>query len=140
MLAFAAMLIGTAALAQNIHTAAVHDGSQEYADNSGNTYRPLTSNEDGSFTGTLTKYYEEDAVSEQGQFVKGKKEGVWFEYNKKGNKISQAQFKNGLKHGEWFVWNDKGQVLYHMFYKEGQRIGTWKIWNNDGELIDERKY
>lgn len=51
----------------------------------------------------------------QGKIVKGKKEGIWIEYDENGKLISKDNYKNGKKESSWIrfwsgIFNDEKRV------------------------------
>ena len=47
------------------------------------------------------KYYlysDDGVILLEGNFVAGKKDGIWVEYNEKGEKIREHQFENGVEY------------------------------------------
>jgi len=93
----------------------------------------------------------------EGQFMEGKKEGLWITKSKNGKiirklnysngQLDQAielfyssgkvklkgNFKNGKKDSSWQYFNKKGKVLKEGSFKEGTPTGVWKVFDKKGK-------
>jgi hypothetical protein len=95
-------------------------------------------------------------LNENGEFVDGKKSGVWIGYSTGGQKIRKvnyeagvlngqmelfylsgrtklrADFADGSKTGDWNFYNKKGRVIMNGYYEEDQPIEAWTIYDKEG--------
>lgn len=95
---------------------------------------------DGLLHGQIKYFNAKGYVEEVGQYVDGKKEGVWIQYAAGGQKLGEAYYKDGLKDGIWTVWDEQGVKRYHMVYSMGKKVDTWKMWDSNAVLVSERIY
>lgn len=111
---------------------------------------------DGSYQRICNK-----KLIEQGEFIQGKKDGVWKTWSKKGNlarefnysngvlngdvklyypatgkKKLEGAFFNGKKTGTWNYYSDKNAIIKTGRYENGVPVGIWKVydWNGKNEL------
>ncbi len=70
-------------------------------------------------------------VLEEGAYNKGKKDGVWKEYNSTGAFKSISTYKNGLLDGPSIAINNKGFVTSETNYKEGKKDGALRKFTYD---------
>jgi hypothetical protein len=110
--------------------------------------------ESGAYTMTC------DGVEvEFGNYIDGKKDGLWTTTSNKGVKLSAinyadgklhgnyllfstkgyarliASFQNGLKDGDWQFFSDKGKVIKQGKYALGKPVGEWKIYDKKGKAL-----
>ncbi|MHA7058117.1 toxin-antitoxin system YwqK family antitoxin [Aquimarina sp. M1] len=72
-------------------------------------------------------YYNSDngfTFTEEGNYEKGKKEGVW--NVSKGGSTEKIQYKNGKKHGDYWRQDASG-VIVKGTYKKGEKLDNWTI-------------
>ena len=43
----------------------------------------------------------------EGEYLNGKKNGNWKEYNRKGSLMFEGEYLNGKKNGNWKEYNEK---------------------------------
>jgi antitoxin component YwqK of YwqJK toxin-antitoxin module len=57
---------------------------------------------DGAYVnhGSYTVTYPNGKLALSGKFEQGKKEGVWSEYNEKGEKIAERYFEGGVERAQ----------------------------------------
>jgi antitoxin component YwqK of YwqJK toxin-antitoxin module len=83
----------------------------------------------------------------EGSYKDGKKDGLWTDYYKNGQKSSEITYKNGREYiirtykdgereGLWTWWYGNGQKFYEDIYKDGELIES-KKWDRDGNLIED---
>lgn len=95
---------------------------------------------EGYLHGQIKYFHATGYLEEVGQYISGKKDGVWIQYSANGQKLGEAYYKNGLKDGIWTVWDEKGVMRYHMVYSMGKKVDTWKMWDENAVLVSERLY
>lgn len=66
-----------------------------------------------------------------GQFVDGKKEGVW-EVWRGGQILERKQYKNDCLGGESFLWEEDGTLSSLTTYKKGKKHGKYTSWHRNG--------
>ena len=83
--------------------------------------------------------YPDNKIQQIGYFNnQNKKDSCWTSYFEDGSVSSKAYYFNGIKNGIWFVYNKKGNKLFELHYFDGTLI-LGKNWNENGDLIEERR-
>ena len=83
--------------------------------------------------------YPDNKIQQIGYFNnQNKKDSCWTSYFEDGSVSSKAYYFNGIKNGIWFVYNKKGNKLFELHYFNGSLI-LGKNWNENGDLIEERR-
>ena len=83
--------------------------------------------------------YPDNKIQQIGYFNnQNKKDSCWTSYFEDGSVSSKAYYFNGIKNGIWFVYNKKGNKLFELHYFDGSLI-LGKNWNENGDLIEERR-
>ncbi len=83
---------------------------------------------------------------ELGNFLNGRRTGLWTEYTNKGNKFSEETFLAGKKSGPATKqWHDSEKGTVGGKAEEGQYLndrqtGTWYRWNQDGSAAPSITY
>jgi antitoxin component YwqK of YwqJK toxin-antitoxin module len=102
----------------------------------------LTANYDdkGNFDGEYAEIFNNGNVKIKGQYVKGKKEGVWETGRKDGQKTATEEYKDGDKVKETAYYTDNTvQVVREM--KNGKKNGWERKYKyGDGSLTSELFY
>lgn len=62
------------------------------------------------------------------------------ENNKKGQIEDKGNYINGKKEGLWEEYYDNGQLKAKGVYKEGKEDGTWEVFNEQGKLKAKINY
>ncbi|AOW22077.1 hypothetical protein LPB138_10125 [Urechidicola croceus] len=76
---------------------------------------------------SVTTYYEDGSVKEQGFYKDKKLHGEWSKFNRNGDKIILASYDNGRKVGTWMYVNNG--VLTQVDYQENKIASVYE-WNN----------
>jgi phosphoribosylformylglycinamidine (FGAM) synthase-like amidotransferase family enzyme len=79
------------------------------------------------------------AASQQGNYLNGKREGVWSEFNPNGSLKSVTSYINGVKEGLYIELNPSGQLIKQFFNHNGIRHGEYKEFNYSS-VKEERTY
>ena len=64
-------------------------------------------------------------LSEQGEFVDGKKVGRWIQFYPDGKIFSITNYLAGFKHGEFKAYSRKGKLISGGYFKLGLKDGLW---------------
>lgn len=102
---------------------------------------------DGLLNGSVTTYHKitkEDSLPDMntpvkemvGQYINGKKNGLWTYWAKNGQKIAELTFKDDEFDGKWTSWYINGQKKKEGFYQDGKQIGLWNFWKQDGTQLE----
>jgi antitoxin component YwqK of YwqJK toxin-antitoxin module len=83
---------------------------------------------DGKKDGLWISYYANGNKMSEGRYALGKKEGVWIQYWQNGNKKSEGTFKNGVFTGLYTSYYENGKRRYQGYYNEYQGVSAdgWK--------------
>jgi antitoxin component YwqK of YwqJK toxin-antitoxin module len=76
----------------------------------------------GVMHGEYVKYFESGALMEKGNYVGGKKEGVWEHYYPGGTKESIERYKNGIRHGWTISFDNLGKEYSKTYYFNGHKL------------------
>ena len=98
------------------------------------------------------EYYSDGKIKREASFRDGKKEGVWREFDEKGNVVSSQTYQKGVLTGQGIVDTDgKRRGYFKEFYPdnslraegifvEGQRSGEWKFYYQNGKVQEVGNY
>ncbi len=87
------------------------------------------------------RYYAEDGtLKDEGEFVDGKKNGVWKNYYTSGKMASKGSYLNDEPTGQWEYFFEDGTLNASGAFLEGKRNGYWKTLSADGKLKSEITY
>lgn len=75
-----------------------------------------------------TYYHDNGTVSQEGNYLNGKLQGVWTSFKEDGSKLVVGEYKNGEKVGKWFFWSD--ETLSEVDYTKNNIIDVIK-WSKD---------
>lgn len=84
-------------------------------------------------------YHENGQVKEVGCFLKGRRDGVWKQYNDTGVLVARAGFRNGERQGVWEFRNADDRPVGRLTYVGG-RLDQGDAFSGDGELTAHRVY
>jgi len=59
-------------------------------------------------------------MTTQGYFVKGLEQGIWKEFNERGEVVQSGSYIDGYKEGVWKEYDGKGNVIKQVSYKNGE--------------------
>ena len=59
----------------------------------------------------ITVYTPKGIIVSQGQMFKGKKDGLWREYNDVGTMMRSEEYKDGKKNGASITYSGNGMVM-----------------------------
>ena len=104
----------------------------------------------GVKNGDYIKYNEDYIKIEDGAFLNGKQEGMWYYYFQEGNLASKGKYiqgdgtnlgntgipKNG-RNGLWLSYHKNGNLAQEAIYKNGLIEGSFKSYYENGKLQEE---
>ena len=94
-------------------------------------------NAEGSREGQWKYYNEKKELTQEGQYINGKEEGLWKKYSK-GNLIREENYKNGKLEGIAKDYSLKTHQVYkEMEYKNGVREGFFRDYWDNGNIKEE---
>ena len=87
------------------------------------------------------RYFGEDGtLKDEGEFVDGKKNGLWTNYYPSGKVATRGTYINDEPTGNWEYFFEDGTVSSSGAFKDGKREGLWKTLNANGTLKSEITY
>lgn len=91
--------------------------------------------------GLEEKWYDNGFKESIGNYVKGKKEGLWryYPYND-SNIISEGNYKNNKKNGIWKEYFHKGRISSSKNYVNGIKDGDFTMYDSLGHFINQGIY
>jgi len=84
--------------------------------------------------------YYSGRLSSEGNYVDGKKHGLYRTWHSNGNLAYECFYKDNELHGEAKTWYEKGNLESICNYKENKLFGTHKQWYENGHLESEGNY
>jgi antitoxin component YwqK of YwqJK toxin-antitoxin module len=102
-----------------------------------NVPRYLGECKDGVLHGRWIQYacaYSTKGFVVEGQFIEGKKSGIWKHYVQRGCVIDYnpeiiEHWSNGERHGSYTQYDETGSVIEQGTYSHGKKIGVWTTWS-----------
>jgi len=70
----------------------------------------------------LTYYFKNGALKAHGEYVKNKRQGIWYFYRKNGDLWKVGHYKDGVKHGKWERSSPEGKIEADHVFDGGQLI------------------
>jgi antitoxin component YwqK of YwqJK toxin-antitoxin module len=87
------------------------------------------------------RYYDENGVLfSEGDFIEGRKSGVWTEYYKSGKVASLGNYENDAQTGEWKYFYEDGTISNIGQFTQGLKNGYWSANYPTGKLKSEATY
>ena len=90
------------------------------------------------FTGVNKCYWGDGKKKTLGRYQGGARDGVWQEWDKKGNRKIAMTYNNGMQGGETLIWRDKELVVRESWF-QGMRNGASDYYD-DGKIISSDNY
>ncbi len=91
--------------------------------------------------GPAKEWWDNGALSFEGQYENNLPTGIWKEYQIRDSKsYSIGEYKKGLPEGVWKVLLGSGMVVEEKSFLNGKRHGYYKIFSEDGRLLEKGIY
>lgn len=81
----------------------------------------------------MTRFHENGAVAEQGQYRNGKPDGRWQTWEVDGAKTSEINYQNGVRDGEFRVYDRANGTVTEIVYAAGKPTSANK-WMKDSNF------
>lgn len=94
----------------------------------------------GFLEGPSLVFWENGLLKEECKYSKGKKNGIFRQYDSKGRLLLEGELKNGSKEGVWTTWYDDTQKEEERSYINDVLHGKYTYWYIDGALKKEEFY
>jgi antitoxin component YwqK of YwqJK toxin-antitoxin module len=88
-----------------------------------------------TFHGENTTWWENGKMNSQGNYIKGKADGLHQEWNEAGSLINQINYTNGIKNGSYIEWHPNGIMKIKSTYTNGLKENIYTEWGQNGEII-----
>ncbi len=75
--------------------------------------------------GKYSSFYKNNQLEEQGNYIRGLKDGTWTHWNEDGRIVAICKFKKGRKTGQESIYDDEGTLLLTRTYR-GNTVRTEK--------------
>lgn len=75
----------------------------------------------------------------EGNFVNGKRDGVWVWYYEAGTKKRETNYRNGKPNGESNIWYKNGQKRSQIIYDNGTNIKQYR-WDEEGNFLPPAQF
>ena len=99
------------------------------------------SNEETPFTGKVEEFHEDGKKKAVGNFVDGRREGLWNEFWQNGHKRIETNYKGGVLDGIGTSWFSDGQLEEQGVLNEfGEWNGPYTAWWANGHKAQEGDY
>ena len=90
----------------------------------------------GKKDGVWNYHHGNGKLSKVGRFKNGVKDSIWTSYAFDGEIIGRVGFVNGKENGKWdFLYSDTKNQRSIGRYENGEKIGVWEYFNKHGVLI-----
>lgn len=88
----------------------------------------------GMLSGVCKKWYPNNRLKEEREYIDGKKNGRQVAYWENGRKRFEFTAKNDAYEGEFKEWGEDGHLFHLANYVNGQEEGAQKMWYNNGKI------
>lgn len=93
-------------------------------------------------TGAMAKdkAYAADAIVEEGNFSRSRKEGLWKKYHTNGQLKSEIEYSNGRATGSFTTYFDNGQVEEKGTWQSGKYNGDYEMYYPNGQIRQKKTF
>jgi hypothetical protein len=104
---------------------------------SNETRRPMIPNKKQPFLkdGRWLEFNKHAVLIAEGNYISGKKEGVWREYYDSGELMIEEHYCKGVMHGRFCSFHKNGKVLSEGMFVHGSREGVFRVYDETGKHI-----
>lgn len=89
----------------------------------------------GQLNGAIKIFYQNGKIKKTGNFINGKENGLFKEYNENGIISYEYIMKNGERNGLFKTYHDNGQLEMIGIYVNGEANGNFKKYSENGDLF-----
>ncbi len=95
----------------------------------------------GKRDGEYRRYNLKNIIISEGQYDNNRKSGKWVTYYPvNGEKKSEGEYVSGKREGLWVYYSSKGKLSAQGQYKYGLREGEWTYYTPDGSVAETKKF
>ncbi len=120
------------------------NGNRRMDDSSGvepGNKKALTNHKMGVEHGEWKFWYEDGSLAWKGEYLEGKKTGLWEYYSPDGKtKKKEENWKEGKKDGVYKEWYPNGNLKLEINYKADYLDGSYKSYFDNGSVFIETNY
>ncbi len=84
------------------------------------------------FDGENIEWHENGQLKERGNYIDGKKDGLWMAYYKNGQLAAKGNYIDGKENGLWVSYYKNGQLLAKRNYIDGKKDGLEELYLDNG--------
>lgn len=97
-------------------------------------------NSNKPFTGKIVDCYDNGKIKFEGNYLNGKKEGIFITWSEEGYKASELSYKNGKLSGLSTRFYNNRQKAGEENYVDGQKNGLYTTWHENGNKSGEGNF
>lgn len=76
----------------------------------------------------------------EGEYVDGKKHGLWVSYFADGTKMNEGHYSNGQKNGAWTLYHPNGNKKSEANFVDGKYTGLYTSYHENGQRRWQGRY
>ncbi len=84
--------------------------------------------------------YTDDQKVEEGNYIDGKKTGIWIEYYCNNGLKSKITFDNNRPNGYAIMYHENGKIKEEGLWKNNRWVGDYKLYYENGQVQQEFKF
>ncbi len=92
------------------------------------------------YDGAFATWYPGGKKHREGQFLGGKKSGLWKVWYSSGTLASESHYEDDEQHGSHVAWFENGKLEERGAYRGGDRDGPWETYREDGSKDEVGTY
>ena len=81
--------------------------------------------------------YQKDQLAEEGNYINGRRSGLWTEYFCNGNLRGKITFVDGRPNGHCIMYHDNGKKKEEGDWNNGRYLNTYKVFDSTGTYFWE---
>ena len=105
--------------------------SDQLVERQGITYEV---NSQTPFTGGKVSYHDNNQLKTKGNYIDGKRDGLWENFFSNGQLSITSNYKNGKQDGLQEIFYENGQLKMKGNLKDGKLDGLWEDFYSNGQL------
>ena len=94
----------------------------------------------GKKEGVWTFYWYDSQKKQEGAYKNDLPDGIWSSWWENGKKCIRGRFDKGIQTGFWSYGNPNGGNREEGYYTDDKRTGIWHTWYDSGQISSEGAY
>ena len=94
----------------------------------------------GKQNGAYRTYFKNGNLEKEGNFIDGKLQGKFNEYERGGKIRTVSYFTNGIQDSTMTTYFENGTISMQAHFKNGKQDGNMKVYNSKGKLTSEQEF